>query len=209
MGDKNEIIILCYYHHPCDEPVLENVFAKELGKDLKITFLLQGDISKGNIKNWHNSQVILTKLFDGNSFKAIILNKLYALKKLNLLMKLLKLRDTKIILVRDLALETIILAILRKFFKFKLYFQYSAPLGDINIGYFKNHKTIKRYWYLTNGYYYKLLVYWAIYVSDVIFPITIFLYNELNLSKNAKNVVPLTMGFDHYCLERKQRCILN
>jgi glycosyltransferase involved in cell wall biosynthesis len=204
MGDKNDIIILSYYHYPCDEPVLENIFAKEIGKNLKVTFLLQGDLSKGQIQKWHNSQVILTKLIDGNSLKTRIINKLYAFKKLIFLIKLLKAYDTKIILVRDLAFETIILAILRKFFKFKLYFQYSAPLGDINIGYFKNNKTIKRYWYLINGYYYKLLVYWAIYVSDIIFPITIFLYKEFNLPKNAKYVVPLTMGFDHSCLERKQ-----
>jgi glycosyltransferase involved in cell wall biosynthesis len=204
MVNNHEIIILSYYHYPCDEPVLENVFAKELGKHLKITFLMQGDISKGQIQKWHNSNVILTKLFNENFLQTRILNKFYALKKLIILFKILKTRDTKIMLVRDLPLETILLSVIKKFFKFKLYFQYSAPLGDINIGYFKNNKTIKRYWYLINGYYYKFLVYWAIHVSDLIFPITIFFYTEFKLPKNDRYIVPLTMGFDHYCLERNK-----
>ena len=204
MENRNEIIILSYYQYPCDEPVLENVFAKALGKHFKITFLMQGDIQKGEIQKWHNSKVILVKLLNGNLLRTRIINKLCALKKLNILLKILKSRHTKIILVRDLPLETILLSIMKKVFKFKLYFQYSAPLGDINIGYFKNNKTIKRYWYLINGYYFKSLVYWAIHMSDLIFPITIYFYKEFNLPKKDRYIVPLTMGFDHYCLERKK-----
>lgn len=203
MENRNKIIMLSYYHYPCNEPVLENVFAKELGESLKIIFFMQGDLSKGRIKKWHNSQVILTKLFTGNSFKTRILNKYFEIIKFVSLIKNLRCCDTKIIFVRDLPLETVILYILKRFYKFKIYFQYSAPLGDINIGYFKNHKKIKRYWYFMKGWYYNLLVYWAVRVADLIFPITIFFYNQYNLPKRAEFVVPLTMGFDQHCLIRK------
>ena len=74
MSNKKKIIILTYYRFPCVEPVLENVFAKELGREYEVTWLFQGDVSKGRKQKWHNSQVLLSREIKGNHWYSKLAN---------------------------------------------------------------------------------------------------------------------------------------
>ena len=121
-SNQKKIIILTYYHFPCNESVLENVFAKELGRQHNIIWLFQGDISQGTILKWHNSQVILTKKVHKNGRLLKVKNIFFELQKLCQLLCLLYKGDVKIVLVRDLPLMSFLIAPLKNFFGFKLYF---------------------------------------------------------------------------------------
>ena len=69
--NREKIAILAYYHFPCDHPVLENIFAKELARDQEVVFYIQGDTSKGSKQQWHNSQS-LQIIFCYHLFKKLL-----------------------------------------------------------------------------------------------------------------------------------------
>jgi len=196
MTPIRKIAILTYYHYPCHHPVLTNIFAKELAKIKKVVWLLQGDVSRGRVKRWHNSVVLLTKSIIRKSLASNIANKLTNACLLFSLLKLLTKREIKVVLLRDLPFTAIILLPFRKRFDFKVYYQYSAPLGDMSIHYYRSTRTMKRYWYLISGIWQKGLTENAVKRSDMVFPISDFHKQQLERLTGADKLIPITMGVD-------------
>ena len=207
MKNKQKIIILTYYHFPCTEPVLENVFAKELGREHEVTWIFQGDVSKGRDEKWHNCQVLLTKLIKGNHWCSKLVNSALRWQKVLNLLRLLWQDNIQIVLIRDLPLEALMISPFRLLFGFRLYFQYTAPLGDISIGYFTSNKTAKRFWYLFIGCFHNLLINRVLKTVDVAFPITEFHKKKLLSLTSEKKLVPITMGVDEEWLKRQRERI--
>jgi glycosyltransferase involved in cell wall biosynthesis len=196
MTNNRKIAILSYYHHPCNHPVLTNVFAKELAKTKKIVWFLRGDVSKGMIRRWHNSTVLLNKGYTKQNVASKIYNKLTSVCILFSLFNLLSKGKIKVVLLRDLPLTAIVLLPFRKCYDFKVYFQYSAPLGDISIAYFRSYQKMKRYWYLISGMCQKILAEIAVKHSNTVFPISAFHKNQLLHLTISEKLIPITMGVD-------------
>jgi glycosyltransferase involved in cell wall biosynthesis len=203
--NRNKIAILTYYHFPCDHPVLENVFAKELGKKHDVIWLLQGNVSKGNLKRWYNSNVILSRKATGKNWFAKILNQCLKWHKIIQLLSLLRLGEIKIVLIRDLPLEALLISPLRVIFKFKLFFQYSAPLGDMNISYSKLNVGFRKFWLFVKGMIFNIATHQVIKKADIIFPITEFHKNDLRIFADGKKIVPITMGVDERLLKGNRK----
>jgi glycosyltransferase involved in cell wall biosynthesis len=172
-----------------------------------VTWLFQGDISNGRIRTWHNSTVILCGKIKGNYWYTKLVNKVLAAKKLFHLLRILRRDDIKIVLIRDLPFLAVLAAPLKSLFKFKLYFQYTAPLGDINIGFYKIKKTIDRYWYLFNGIMHNFFLKLALKVVDIIFPINEFHEQSLISHTYKEKFIPVTMGIDEDWLQRQRKKI--
>jgi glycosyltransferase involved in cell wall biosynthesis len=200
---KKKIIILTYYHFPCYHPVLESLFAKELARNHEITWLFQGDISKGRNLRWHKSKVMLIRKTKKHGGFAQVVNKILGLQIFVVLIKLLLQRDVKIVLIRDRSIMALLVAPLRALFGFKLYFQYSAPQGDISIEYSKSNKSIKRLWYFFAGFSFNALITSVIRIADIVFPITEFHRMELVKYKSPEKLIPITMGVDEEWINRR------
>jgi glycosyltransferase involved in cell wall biosynthesis len=123
------------------------------------------------------------------------------------LFNLLRRRKIKIVLLRDLPLTTIILLPFRKSFNFKVYYQYSAPMGEISISYCRSIPTVKRYWYLVLGIWHKILARNAVKYSDMIFPISDFHKKHLEQLTIADKLVPITMGVDADLIQHKSDAV--
>ena len=132
-----KVIFISYYHFPCHETALENIFAKELGKKLDILWLFQGDLANGRKKRWHNTNILLTKKIMKTEWYYILINKILSINKYFSLLGLLRIEKMDIILVRDMPLQAILLNILKKIYIFKIFYQISAPLGAMDISYSK------------------------------------------------------------------------
>ena len=204
---KKKTVILTYYDFPCTEPVLVNVFAKALGRTKNIFLLFHGDVSKGKKVKWHNSYVFLCRKIKGGNLFAKLLNKFFSLGKIINLLTLIHNDKANIVLVRDLPFEALWVSFLKKFYDFKLYFQYSAPLGDLDIEYSKSIRSIKRIYYYFRGTCYNLLINKALKKSDIVFPISDYHKAELQKVIKSKDMVPLTMGVDTDWLNRKKEII--
>ena len=200
---KKRIIILTYYPFPCSHPVLENVFARKLGKEHEVTWLFQGDVSTGRKQRWHNSQVLLSRVLKARDWRSKFVNSVFSSQRFFQLLRLLRHNDVRIVLMRDLPLMALLIAPLRLLFGFRLYFQYSAPLGNISIGYYKYNKTKKRFWYLLVGYFHNFLMTRVIKTADLVFPITEFHKRELLPYTREEKLVPITMGVDEEWLKRQ------
>lgn len=205
MSNKKKIIIVTYYRFPCSHPVLENVFAKELGREYDITWLFQGDISKGKRQKWHNSQVLLSREIRGNHLYSKLENRILQWGIFFRLLRLLWQDETKIVLIRDMPLMALLIAPIRLLLGFRLYFQYSAPLGDISIGYYRHNKTTKRFWYLFNGCFHNFLTDKILKTANLVFPITDFHKKELLSRTRVEKLLPITMGVDEEWLNRDRK----
>ncbi len=203
--NRKKIVILTYYRFPCHESVLENVFAKELAKEHEVTWLFHGDVSKRRTLKWHNSQVLLTKVIKGNHWHSKLANNVLKWHKVFKLLRLLWQANIQIVLIRDLPLEALLIAPFRLLFRFRLYFQYTAPLGDISIGYYTSNKTAKRFWYLFIGCFHNLLINRVLKTADLVFPITDFQKKELLSHTREERLVPITMGVDEEWLSRDEK----
>lgn len=206
VNKKNTILMLTYHHYPCDEPVLETVFSRELGKKHKIVWLLKGDRSGGDTVSWNNTQVLLTRRSVSKRFGKYF-NKIYSLLNAFIIYRLLRSGTIKIILVRDMPLSALFLCKLKERYQFRLYYQHTAPLGDMNIGYFKGHKASGMYLAAIKGYLYNLFIKKALKRSDLVFPITEYHKEELSHYVERHKLVPLTMGVDKEWLARKPETI--
>lgn len=207
MKKKEKIVIITYYHFPCTHPVLENVFAKELASEHEIIWIFKGDISRGRNFKWHHSQVMLVKEIKGNNWFSGMLNKILGIQIVVMLTRLLQRRDVKIVLVRDRPAVFLLLSPFRALFGFKLYFQYSAPQGDISIEYYKSDKSIKRFWYLFDGLFFNVLVTKVLRIADIVFPITEFHKEKLTQYISPDKMIPITMGVDEEFINRKEEKI--
>ena len=205
---RGKIAILTYYHFPCDEPVLENVFAKELGSRHDIIWLFQGDVSRGTSTRWYNSDVLLSRKAPGNNWFSKILNQCLKWHKIIQLFGLLRHGEIKIVLFRDLPLEALLIAPLRAIFKFKLFFQYSAPLGDMNLGYAKLNKTLRKYWCFVIGHLYNIFISIVLKKADIIFPITEYHKKNLLIYTDEKKIIPIPMGVDESLFKRNRKEII-
>ena len=205
--EAKKIVILSYYHFPCSHPVLENVFAKELGSDHDIIWLFQGDTSNGNKLKWHNSEVLLTKSLQGNSMITVAVNRVLAFNKLFQLIWLLQKNQIKIVLIRDLPVVSFFISFLKLVYGFKLYYQHSAPLSDMDIAYFKLMRGLKRFYYLIRGLINGFLLKKVLKKADIVFPISNFHKKKLLALSSKNNFVPLTMGVDSDWLKMKKEVI--
>ena len=198
------IIFLTYYNYPCNEPALENIFAKELGKKFDITWLFQGYHKNNRILNWHNSKIILTKKHRGSNRAIRVINKILALEKYFQLAKFLFKGRVDTIVIRDMPFIFILIRPLKAFLKFRIYFQHTAPLGDIDIGYYKIQKSKFRYWYRIKGWCYNFLIKIVMDKADIVFPISEFHKRELIRFHDPDKFVPITMGIDEEWINRKK-----
>jgi len=205
MKSDKKIIILTYYNFPCTHPVLGNVFAKELGRNHEIIWLLQGDIAKGKKKKWFNSHVLLTRAFRGNHWYKKIANRIWSWQRFFQIICLLISGKENIVLIRDMPIEAFLISFLRFFFRFKLFYQHSAPLHDITIAAFKVDKGPKRFWYLIHGLSYGFFLGKVLKKADLVFTISDFHKKELVHVTGGDKFVTLTMGVDEEWLER-DRC---
>ena len=140
----------------------------------------------------------------GTSWCAKTINKILKWQKVFLLLYFVLFRDTKIVMIRDMPLVALLIAPFRMFFQFELYFQYTAPLGDISIGYAKSSKSKKRWWYLLAGHSFNILIKKTLKTSNLIFPITDFHKKELFRYTHEKKLIPITMGVDEVWLNRQR-----
>lgn len=203
--NKKQILFLTYYHFPCYEPALENIFAKELGKKIDIYWLFQGNLPDERERKWHNTKILLTKKIMGYGWPIKIMNKIIALQKYYNLLKLLKKEKIDIIIIRDMPLQTILINFLKKFFGFKIYFQYTAPIGSMHISYSKIDRSYKKLWFFFQGISYNIMVKKALKIADIIFPITNFHKEELSRYTFKKKMVPITMGVDEDWINLKRQ----
>ncbi len=193
--EKDIILILTAHQYPCSHAVLESVFAKELGNHHKFLWILRGDISNGNEVKWYNSKVLLSKLFKKNDLLSKLRN------RVNFFSVLFNSRDmlqntVKIVFVRDMPFTAYVLSLFKQKYGFRLYYQHSAPLGDLNIDYYKENKKTTSCSVLIKGYSYNFFLRMVLERSDVIFPITTYLKKELSSFLPHSSIVPLTMGVD-------------
>ncbi len=202
MKTEKKIIIITNYNFPCTHPMLENVFAKELGRKHRIIWLLQGDISKGKKKKWFNSQVLLTRAFRGDHWHKKIANRIWSWQRFFQIICLLRSGEDNIVLIRDMPFEALLISFLRYFFRFKLFYQHSAPLHYISIAAFKLGKGPKRFWYLIHGLSYGFFFGNLLKKADRVFTISDFQKKELVHVNNEDKFVTLTMGVDEKWLER-------
>ncbi|WP_207678406.1 glycosyltransferase [Desulfonema magnum] len=205
MKKQKKVVILSYYRFPCTHAVLENVFAKELGKKVDMLWFFQGEFSKDKKQRWHNSQVVLSRAVKGNHYLIKFINKLMGWQKLFQLLRFLMSGDINIVLVRDLPFEAFLIAPLRLFFKFKLYYQYSSPLGDMHIGNSEIDNTLIRFWHLFQGHYHNFFVKKVIKTADIIFPITNFFKKTLLVHVAEEKMIPITMGVDEDLLNKDKK----
>lgn len=202
MKNNKKIIILSYYHFPCNHPVLENVFAKEIGRQHNIIWLLQGDIAHGKKRRWHNSQVFVTKALQGNHWCKKVANRIFSWQRFFQIIGLLSSEKDTIVLIRDMPFEAFLVSFLRRYFRFKLFYQHSAPLHDISISAFKVNKGLKRFWYLIQGLFYSFFLGKILKKADIVFSISDFHEKKLDHAGGGKKIVPLTMGVDEEWLKR-------
>ena len=200
---RKKVLFLCYYHFPCTETALENIFAKELGKKLDILWLFQGDISNGRKKRWHNSDVLLTQKIMKPGWHYKLANKALAATKYFHLVGVLKREKVNIVIVRDMPLQAIFIALLKKIFKFKLFYQISAPLGIMHISYSKIDKSFKKFWYLFGGIAHNMLTKKAVKIADTVFPITKYHKEEFCHYKSRQKIIPITMGVSEEWIKLK------
>ncbi len=203
-SNKSKVLFWTYYRYPCTHPVLENIFAKNIGNFCDSLWLLQGDTSSGNVKRWYESKVILSRNINGSGFFSKIANRVLCLEKYLHFIKLLKRKNLDIVFVRDLPIEAaIILYLKKKFnFKFKIYFQCSAPLGDMNLEYSKLDRGIMRFYRLVYASTYNKLLNYVFNGSDIIFTISKYHKESLIHLVDPKKMIPVTMGVDSEWLER-------
>jgi len=208
-GDKqNVVVFLSYYRYNpgCMQQVVENVFSKELGKYCKLIFLLQGDISNGRrVQRWNNAQVQLTSQSSWGGLVGQVINAVLVLNKFVQLARIMKRERSIIIVVRDQPVLTGVLGCLKFFFKYRLYFQYSAPLGKMKIEYYHVHKSWRRYVYLFSGLLHQLMLGFALKTADLVFPITESFGRVLTDRYGHVRMIPLTMGVDHTWIQRRVR----
>ena len=214
MANSNKILIATYYRFPCSQSVLENVFAKELGRTNSIYMLFKGKGLRRNILRWHNSCVILCREIPTNTPLRTFLNRLFHSKLFDIsifysIINLISRNKIKIVCVRDMPLITLLLFPLRPFLKFKIYYQYSAPMGDIKIGYSYALKNLNRLLFWLLGHLLNILTKLVLKKSDIIFPISEYLKKEIvEKSKvNITRIIPLTMGIDKYFILRRPNSI--
>src|SRR5450631_1588009 len=154
--NRKLILMSTYYYHPCNETMLESVFAKELGKSSEIVWFHQGDSAHGKVVNWHNTKVHITPMLKGNGIIARLANRvLVSVKHLSIL-KFLFRNKVDIVFIRDLPLEALFLSLVKPYLGFKLYYQYSAPLGEMTIGYSRLTTTSARIFVRLQGNIYRM-----------------------------------------------------
>ena len=177
-----KILVVTYYNYPCKEQLLENVFAKELGKKHDVSIIFRGIRNKKKY-TWHNSNIILIKKLKETNFMNRIINKLLIINSPLYIFYYIYKNKFKIIVFRDLPGQAIIFNLFKKLFQLKIFYQLTAPLGDINIAYSRNKiaPILERYLYLVRGYFFNILNKAAIYKSEIIFPISIYHKIELKI----------------------------
>lgn len=200
---KQRIVILSYYRFPCREVDFEYLFSEELGKQFDILFLFQGDRQSGNIVRWRNAGILLSKKIRADNFCARIINRILEWQKLLQLYELIRAGEAGIVFVRDLPLEALLLARLKKFFPFLLCFQYTAPMGDISLEAYRANKSLARAKYLVQGRLFNMLIGKALSVCDLVFPISEYHKETLCRFIPAEKMVAAGMGVPEDWADKK------
>lgn len=196
MTASKKLVIMSRYEYPCSHPVLENVFAKEIAKNIDIDFILKGKNNGKNIIRWHNARIILSrehiknKLFRG-------LQKIVDYQAIKKLFNIIGRKRIDFLLIRDMPIETCIISIFKKKYNFEILYQFSAPLGELNIAYSKMVKGyFRKCWYRISGLLFNFFLTLAIRKSSKILPISEKHKKNLKTSVDSKKMHPLTMGVD-------------
>jgi glycosyltransferase involved in cell wall biosynthesis len=92
--------------------------------------------------------------------------------------------------------QAVLLSPFKKLLNFKLYFQFTAPLGDLDINFANKTAHYIKYWHFMKGTFFNTFLIKAIKISDIIFPITIYQKNQLLQYTNKKKFFPIGMGID-------------
>ena len=206
--EHKHILMLSYYSYPCSHPVLKNIFAKEVGKIASINWIFRTEEDDLQDK-WENSDLILVRSYKRKNFITAIGNKIIEWMILFKTVGLIHSLKIQIVFIRDLPLHAIMLAPLKFILNFKLYFQYSAPQGDIYYDYSKKASGIKKYWYYLYGKAFNFLIEKALRSADIIFPISEFHQKELNQKIHGKKMIPITMGVEKKWITAKVNPIEN
>ena len=194
---EQQVVIITYYHFPCDHAVLEYLFAKELGNYQNIKFLFT---TPENIKNkwekWHNSDVRLFRKKAGRSISSKLYSLTAYMEMITWLIENLIQKKIKVILIRDMPIFLFFVLPLKLLFKVKVFFQLSAPHDDFYYERYKKTNNLKKYIFLLTAKGYKLLFRYLFQFVDMLFPITSFYESTLKKVYKIKNSYPLTMGVD-------------
>lgn len=203
------VLISAYYYHPCTHPVLENVFAKELGKTTNIIWFLQGDRRNVRVDNWFNSRVYITPMLTPRGLFSNIANYVFSYYKLILVLKYLIQYNVDIVLLRDLPVEALILSYVKSILGFKLYYQHSAPLGEMLMGYSKEYTTSAKWLKYIRGYFHAIIVNKVLPKVDMVFSISDFQMEQLKSNIDQSKLATITMGFDEQWLTSINRHVFN
>ena len=205
MSEKTKIVILSYYMYPCHEPVLEYLFAKELGKKYDIVFLFNGGVALSRTLKWHSSEVLLGWNVRHAEKISITLKLWMNICKWYRLFNLLVSRKVKTIWVRDQPVTAFFITLLKTIFRFNVYFQYTAPLGEVLVAYFKDYKSIYNIRHILHGWIHNLFLANIIMKADIIFPITEYHKNELEKIAGKRKYIALTMGIDESWIQSERQ----
>lgn len=182
---RKNIYLLSYYSFPCNESLMEKFFAKEVAKYCDVNFIFFANQHHCINLNWHNSKIhFITRTY------LPIIQYITALKYF---IKESNSKKIDYIVVRDMPIFFTILTFFKMGSSIKC-FQLTAPLGAMNIAYYKlskKAKAIKRFIY---GHIFNWFLDKAIKRADLIFPISKWHAESLRISK--KKILPITMGID-------------
>jgi glycosyltransferase involved in cell wall biosynthesis len=191
---KKKVLIFTYYTFPCSHPVLENVFANEIGKIAEVIWIFHSNISNQN--KWKNSSLVLYKiLFEKNLINSIS-NKFIKWVSLIKALKLVFKMKPDVLMIRDLPFYILFFAPFKKILKYKIYYQFSAPQGDISLNHSKNVSGLKKVQLFIKGKIFNIFLSKALHSSDIIFPISEFHKQQLMPLFHHKMMVPITMGVE-------------
>jgi len=207
MNDTDNISIVFFSYYRFEpgymEQVVENVFSEEIGRSLKIIFLLQGDTSEGKIQQWNNALVWLTPLSPFGGIFGSIGNALLSLNKFLQFARIARRESSLIVFVRDQPLVAALLGFMKCFLGYRLFFQYSAPLGEMRLESFHLHRSWKKYVDFLSGILLQGALPIALKKADIIFPITQSFAESLAKYYEGLPMVPLTMGVDVAWVNRR------
>lgn len=205
MPIKDKIVILTYHMFPCHEPVLEFLLAKELGARHKIVWLFDGGLADSCEFEWYNTKVVLGgQIANLGKISLPVRIKMRVCKWFKLL-GLVAGGSVRIVMVRDMPLSSVFVALLAKIYKFKTYFQYTIPMGDIKIAYFRDNKKISTFSHYIIGRLHNIFLPVAVCLADIVFPITDYHGHVLRKYCKDDKYVTLSMGVDEDWIKTERK----
>lgn len=207
---KTNLLMVTDYQYPCNHAVMENVFSKEVAKEVNVNWIMQGANTKKEYIKWNESKVYTVKMFTIKNKIAKFCNRVLWINIIFKTLVLVKKNNVKIVLIRDLPLVFVLLNIFKTINRYKVYYQYSAPQGDIFISRYMMNKGFLRIPELLKGKIHNYLNRYALKRAEIIFPISQYHKKKIaELNINKKKIIPLTMGVDLKWIQNEPYEVLN